>query len=174
MPTQATLPLLGFVGWSGAGKTTLLRAVIPLLRQRGLHCALIKHAHHHFDIDHPGKDSYELRKAGAEQVLVASSHRWALIVEQEAPDELPLETLARKIDAERTDLILVEGFKHADIPKIEVYRATLGKPLLYHQDATIIAVASDTPIQSARNCLDINAPMQVTDFIINQSGLISP
>ncbi len=172
MPIQATLPLLGFVGWSGAGKTTLLHAVIPLLRQRGLHCALIKHAHHHFDIDHPGKDSYELRKAGAEQVLVASSRRWALIVEQEAPDELPLESLVRKIDAEHADLILVEGFKHADIPKIEVYRAALGKPPLYHQDATIVAVASDTPIHSARHCLDINVPMQVTDFIITQSGLL--
>ena len=173
MPVESDLPLLGFVGWSGAGKTTLLTAVIPLLQTRGLRCALIKHAHHGFDIDRPGKDSDRLRRAGAGQVLIASRRRWALLVEEEHPDDPPLEGLIRHIDSERADLILVEGFKHAAIPKIEVYRAALGKPPLHPQDRDIIAVASDVLVKPSRpqiTQLDLNAPSQIADFII---GLIA-
>jgi len=142
-----SIPLLGFAAWSGAGKTTLLTRLLPVLRASGLEVALIKHAHHNFDIDHPGKDSYVLRQAGAGQVLVASSRRFALMVEnpQGAEVEPVLSQLIARIDTDRADLILVEGFKREPIPKIEIHRPALGKPLLCNDDPNIIAVATDRP-----------------------------
>ncbi len=142
-----SIPLLGFAAWSGAGKTSLLTRLLPVLRRGGLEVALIKHAHHNFDIDHPGKDSYALRQAGAGQVLVASSRRFALMVEnpQGAEVEPVLSQLIARIDTDRADLILVEGFKREPIPKIEVHRPALGKPLLCKDDPNIIAVATDRP-----------------------------
>ena len=122
--------MLGFVAFSGTGKTTLLKQLIPILKARGLHLALIKHTHHQFDIDTPGKDSYELRQAGAEQVMVASRRRWALMVETpNQNDDPPLESLIDHLDTKALDLILVEGFKHAAVPKIELHRPILNKPL---------------------------------------------
>jgi molybdopterin-guanine dinucleotide biosynthesis protein MobB len=146
-PYETSLPLLGFAAWSGAGKTTLLTRLLPVLRHRGLEVALIKHAHHDFDIDHPGKDSHALRKAGAGQVLVASSRRLALMVENPPGQEIEpeLSQLVARIDPARADLILVEGFKREPIPKIEVHRPAVGKPLLCTDDPNIIAVATDRP-----------------------------
>lgn len=145
--TSRSVPVLGFAAWSGAGKTTLLTRLLPILRGCGLQVALIKHAHHNFDVDQPGKDSYELRQAGAGQVLVASSRRLALMVENpEGQESEPvLDDLIRKLDPRRTDLILVEGFKREAILKIEIYRPTIGKPLLCLDDPHIIAVATGSP-----------------------------
>jgi molybdopterin-guanine dinucleotide biosynthesis protein B len=160
-------PIVGFAAISGSGKTTLLLKLIPLLRARGLRIGLIKRAHHSFDTDKPGKDSYELRKAGASQVLVGSDHRWALVVENEVPREPTLAALLRNLQADELDLILVEGFKSDPIPKIEVYRPSLGQPLLAADDRHIVAVATDDPDFVAVDLplLDLNRPEQVADFI---------
>lgn len=146
-PATSSIPLLGFAAWSGAGKTTLLTRLLPILRASGLEVALIKHAHHDFDIDHPGKDSYVLRQAGASQVLVASSRRMALMVENPPDREAApvLSDLVARIDPGRAGLILVEGFKNEAIPKIEIHRPQLGKPLLCTDDPNIVAVATDQP-----------------------------
>lgn len=137
-------PLLGFVAWSGTGKTTLLERLIPLLGQRGLRLGVLKHTHHHFDMDKPGKDSHRLRQAGARQVMAASSLRHALICE--TPEGEPsLEALLARFDWARLDLLLVEGFKHHHFPKIELHRRALGRPLLFPDDPDIVALISDEP-----------------------------
>ena len=162
-------PLLGFAGFSGVGKTTLLSAVLPLLVAQGVRVGMIKHAHHDFDIDQPGKDSYVLRKAGAGQMLIASSRRWALMVENDDATRDPqLDALLGRLDQSRLDLILIEGFKYAAIPKIEVHRAALGHPLLCTADRNIIAIACDAATQAgpAITHLDIDRPGQVAAFII--------
>lgn len=164
-----TVPLLGFVAFSGTGKTTLLKQVIPLLKARGVRVALIKHTHHQFDIDTPGKDSYELRQAGAEQVMVASRRRWALMVETPQQTEDPqLEQLLPHLHSDVLDLVLIEGFKHAAIPKIELHRPALKHPLLFPTDHNIIAIASDTALSVKTNLpvLDLNNPAAIADFIM--------
>lgn len=169
MPTDnSPLPLLGFAAYSGTGKTTLLRQLIPILRKRGLRPALVKHSHHDFDIDVPGKDSHALRLAGADQVLVASRHRRALIIETpEQTDDPPLAELVRLIDPARADLVLVEGFRHEAFPKIELHRPSLGKPLLFPQDPHIIAVACDgpLPVETRLPVLDLNDPEAIAGFV---------
>lgn len=158
--------ILGFAAFSGTGKTTLLVRLIPLLAERGIRTALIKHAHHDFDIDIPGKDSYELRKAGARQVLVASSQRRALITETPGGPDPDLDTLVAGLDHDHIDLVLVEGFRHVPFPKIELHRAGLGHPLLFPEDASIIAVAADTGFNSGDlPLLDINDPEAIAAFI---------
>ncbi|MCK5605916.1 molybdopterin-guanine dinucleotide biosynthesis protein B, partial [Candidatus Pacearchaeota archaeon] len=132
--------ILGFVAYSGTGKTTLLEKLIPLLTAKGLRVGLIKHCHHDFDIDIPGKDSYRLRKAGAQQVMVASAKRWALITEQpEVQPEPVLHELLHQMEQDQLNIILVEGFKHESFPKIELHRQALAKPFLFTNDDTIIA-----------------------------------
>lgn len=133
--------VIGLAGWSGAGKTTLLRRLIPVLRARGLRVSTLKHAHHSFDIDRAGKDSWEHRQAGAEEVLVASAVRWALMHELRGEAEPGLPMLLARMRA--VDLVLVEGFKRESHPKIEVHRAANGKPLLHPGDPSIIALAAD-------------------------------
>jgi len=163
------IPLLGFVAFSGTGKTTLLKQLIPLLKTRGLRLALIKHTHHTFDVDTPGKDSYELRQAGAEQVMVASRRRWALMVETPLQTEDPrLEILLPHLNTDALDLVLVEGFKHAAIPKIELHRPSLNHPLLFPEDTNIIAIASDAAlsIKTHLPVLDLNNPAAIAGFIM--------
>ncbi|HID48038.1 MAG TPA: molybdopterin-guanine dinucleotide biosynthesis protein B [Chromatiales bacterium] len=164
------LPLLGFSAFSGTGKTTLLTRLLPLLRAEGVRVGVIKHAHHSFDVDHPGKDSHVLREAGAEQMLIASRNRMALIREFREPRDEP--TLSETLDMlspEHIDLVLVEGFKREQFPKIELHRPMLGKPLLYPDDPDIIAIASDRPLTQTRlPQLDLYQPHEIASFILEQ------
>jgi molybdopterin-guanine dinucleotide biosynthesis protein B len=139
--------IIGLAGWSGAGKTTLLALLLPRLIGRGLTVSTIKHSHHSFDVDHPGKDSHTHRLAGATEVLVSSEQRWALMHELRGRPEPPLSALLRKLSP--VDLVLVEGFKRAHYPKLEIFRAANGKPLLAPEDARIVAIASDAPVPDA-------------------------
>jgi molybdopterin-guanine dinucleotide biosynthesis adapter protein len=164
---KKTLPVLGFAAFSGTGKTSLLRKLIPRLARQGVRTGVIKHAHHDFDIDIPGKDSYELRKAGAPQVLVASARRWALITETHEAADPDLDTLIARLDPATLDLVLVEGFRHVPFPKIELHRQALGHPLLHPNDPAIIAVACDYPLTAGSlPVLDINDPDAIAAFII--------
>jgi molybdopterin-guanine dinucleotide biosynthesis protein B len=157
------LNVLGIVGWSGSGKTTLLVAILPLLRASGLRVSTIKHAHHGFDMDVPGKDSHRHRLAGAHEVLVASSRRWAILHEVEGPEPGLRDLLAR---LEPVDLVLVEGFKSHDYPKLEVFRPELGKPSLWDKEPRVVAVASDaTPDIGSRVLLPLNTPETVANWI---------
>ncbi|MEW8507777.1 MAG: molybdopterin-guanine dinucleotide biosynthesis protein B [Candidatus Thiodiazotropha sp.] len=161
------LPLLGFAAYSGTGKTTLLKQLIPLLKEAGLALAVIKHAHHQVEVDHPGKDSYELRKAGAGQVLLASSRHWALMVDEVEEREPTLPELLQRLDCGSLDLVLVEGFRHLSFPKIELHRSSLQKPLLFPSDSSIVAIASDSDIgrESGLPRLNLNHPPEIADFI---------
>ena len=176
LSTYHNVPLLGFAAFSGTGKTTLLEQLIPKLNQANIRVAMVKHTHHEkFDIDKPGKDSYRLRKAGAQQMLVASAKRWALMVEQPPQDIMQdpdLFALLPHLDLSKTDLILVEGFKHEAISKIELHRPERHRPLLYPDDSNIIAIATDHnnlagEHPNALHCplLDINNISQITTFI---------
>ncbi len=173
MLSSACRPVIGFAAYSGAGKTTLLKNILPLLSGRGLRIAMIKHAHHAFDIDHPGKDSYELRKAGASQMLVASGQREALITEKSEFREPDLNLLIGKLDQDCVDMILVEGFKNAPFPKIEIFRASVGKPVLYPDDNNIIAVVTngELPVSTHLPILDIDNCEEITEFIYTFSLL---
>lgn len=139
--------VIGLAGWSGAGKTTLLMKLIPELKRRGLTVSTLKHAHHAFDIDHPGKDSFEHRRAGAGEVLVASSGRWALVHELRGEPEPPLPDLLRRLSP--VDLVIVEGFKASPHPKIEVYREANGRPFLFPTLDNIRAIAADVAVPYA-------------------------
>jgi molybdopterin-guanine dinucleotide biosynthesis protein B len=167
-------PVLGFAAWSGTGKTTLLVQLLPRLRAAGLRIGMIKHAHHSFDVDTPGKDSYELRKAGAEQMLVASQRRWALMGELNQPHEPQLAELLARLDREDLDLILVEGFRAVSFPKIELHRPSIGKPLLHLRDDSIIAVASDAPLDTVVPVLDLNRPDEIAAFVLAWSQRVGP
>jgi len=156
--------MLGIVGWSGAGKTTLIVALLPLLRARGLAVSTIKHAHHGFDIDRPGKDSHRHRLAGAQEVLVASAERWVLMHENTGP-EPDLDLLLKRLAP--VDLVLVEGFKSHSGPKLEVYRPALGKAPMWPERPDIAAVASDhaLPTCSRRN-LPLDHPDIIAEWIV--------
>jgi molybdopterin molybdotransferase len=160
-------PVLGFAAFSGTGKTTLLEKLIPQLIKLGIRIGMVKHAHHDFDIDQPGKDSYRLRKAGAQQVLIASSQRQALMTENTTPQEPRLDELISRLDLDNIDLVLVEGFKHVPFPKIELHRKALGKTLQHPGDPDIIAVASDHLTDCGElPALDINDTAAIAAFII--------
>lgn len=171
-----TIPILGIVAsGSNAGKTTLITQLIPELAKRNIRVSVIKHAHHAFDIDHVGKDSYKIRESGAIQTLIASGQRWALMTEMhrlpETTTEANLADLITQINPDYADLILVEGFKQAvihqkTIPKIEVYRPSLDLPLLSATDSSIIAVASDTALTLNIPILNLNDIQQIADFIV--------
>lgn len=168
--TSATCTIIGFAAYSGTGKTTLVTQVIPELRHAGLKLSVIKHAHHGFVMDQPGKDSYELRTAGADQVLIASRNRVAWIKEDPRDDEPTLlELLNLQLDLIQ-DLVIVEGFKHEAFPKIEIYRSGRSKHLLARNDPHIIAVATDAPeeIDLDIKLLDLNKPKEIAQFILEQ------
>jgi len=170
MIDDLNIPIFGFVGYSGVGKTTLLVKILALLKNKGVRVGMIKHAHHHFDIDKPNKDSYRFRQAGASQMLIASKQRWALMVEMENLQEPDLKTLLSNLDTTILDLILVEGFKHEYFPKIEVHRPSLNQSLIFPQDKSVIAVATDAHLTVETNLplLDLNNPEQIVDFIMNK------
>ena len=163
------IPVLGFAAYSGTGKTTLLEKILPLLSARNIRTGVIKHAHHTFEIDHEGKDSYRLRKAGAKQMLIGSAQRWALMVETDRKRKDTLHELIRHLDHDNLDLILVEGFKPERITKIELVRPALGHPLFYPEDRSIIAVATDAPlpVKTILPVLNINDAAEITTFIMH-------
>ena len=163
------MKIFGFAGWSGSGKTTLIEQLIPRFVKRGLRVSLIKHAHHTFDVDHPGKDSYRHRHAGAGELLVASSRRWVLMNELRGAHEPSFDEQVKRISP--CDLLLVEGFKFAPIPKLEVWRAETGEGLLHPNDPHIVAVASDTKVVTNLPLLDLNDPDGVARFIVEKMGL---
>lgn len=168
---NAKVPILGFAAYSGTGKTTLLSELIPILKKAGnLRIGVIKHSHHSFEIDSPGKDSYRLREAGAAPVMLVSIYRRAIITDFDAPKEPRLDEQLAYFDQSAVDLILVEGFKRESFPKIELHRPALGKPLLYPNDSSIIAVASDAllPLPPHLPLLDLNRPSAVADFILDR------
>ena len=140
------MKIFGFAGWSGSGKTTLIEQVIPRFVRAGLKVSLIKHAHHRFDVDHPGKDSYRLREAGCGEVLVTSGQRWALMHEMRDEPEATLEQQIARMSP--CDLLLIEGYKYYPLPKLEIYREANGKQPLYPGDEHIVALATDTPLES--------------------------
>ena len=162
--------VIGFSGYSGSGKTTLVEQLIPALKMRGLRVSVVKHAHHKFDIDHPGKDSFRHREAGAFEVLVASQSRLALMREFEQPTELTVHQMIAEL-RESVDWVLVEGFKHSDLPKIEIWRASSGKPARYMDDAFIVAIATDSPGQlpeaTLRPVLDLDDADALADYLVN-------
>ncbi|MFZ1088048.1 MAG: molybdopterin-guanine dinucleotide biosynthesis protein B [Xanthobacteraceae bacterium] len=160
--------IIGLAGWSGSGKTTLLAKVIPRIVARGLKVSTVKHAHHSFDMDRPGKDSHSHRMAGATEVLVGSANRWAVVHELRGEAEPTLSALLRK--ASPVDLVLVEGYKGESHPKLEVYRAANGKPLLHPGDPAIVAVASDAPLSGVRiPVLDLNDIEGITDILLRHA-----
>jgi len=163
------MKVIGIAGYSGSGKTTLLEKVIPLLVAEGLRVSLVKHAHHEFDIDQPGKDSYRHRHAGCSEVLVSSSKRWALIHELRGAAEMNLQDLLKQLSA--CDLALVEGYKGEPIPKIEVHRRDAQTPLLYPDDEKVVAVVTDEPLDTFLPQIDIDDPAAVARFIVKHLGL---
>lgn len=162
--------VFGLAGWSGSGKTTLVTRLVPELGARGIAVSTVKHAHHSFDVDRPGKDSYEHRRAGAREVLVASDRRWALMHENEADSEPDLGALIARLTP--VDLVLVEGFKSYPHDKLELYRPSLGKTLLCTDDPHIVAVASDAALPSVPlPVLRIDDIPAIADFIVAHCGL---
>ena len=160
------VPLLGFAAYSGTGKTTLLEQLIPLLIEQGLTIALVKHSHHDIEMDKPGKDSYRLRKAGASQVVLGSPQRTIIFKENVQQTEPRLIEQLNCLDVNELDLVLVEGFRHEKFAKIELHRPSLGKPLLYPDDQSIIAIASDQPISTTLPILNINDIQQINAFVL--------
>lgn len=167
---NALKPVLGFAAASGTGKTTLLTQLIPILKQHGLRIGIIKHSHHNFQIDQPGKDSFRLREAGASPVMLVSRSRRAIIAEIDPQEEPRLDDQLKVFDQSELDLILVEGFKAEKYPKIELHRPSLKKPLLYPHDADIIAIASDSPLDAPGYLikLDLNQPSMIAEFILSK------
>ncbi len=163
--------VFGFAGWSGSGKTTLIERLVPRLVARGLRVSLVKHAHHSFDVDQPGKDSYRHRKAGCTEVLVTSRQRWALMHEHRDEAEMSLlDALARLSPC---DLALVEGYKTSAIPKLEIWRASVGKPFLHPTDSRIVAIATDSPHLCGPGGREIALPVLALDDYDNIATLVN-
>ena len=156
--------VFGVTGWKNAGKTGLMERLVAEFCGRGLRVSTLKHAHHSFDVDHPGKDSHRHRMAGASQVLLASTERWALMNEHRGAPEPSLEALLAKLDP--VDLVLIEGWKRDKHPKVEAWRAETGNPLIAPNDPTILAVASDTALELDRPVFDLDDTTAVADFIL--------
>jgi len=169
MPYNFGMKIIGIAGFSGSGKTTLIEKVIPILVAEGLRVSLIKHAHHEFDVDQPGKDSYRHRHAGCAEVLVSSSKRWALMHELRGAAEPTLEVQLKQLSP--CDLVIVEGYKSAAIPKIEVHRRDGHTPLIHPEDAHVVAVATDERLDTGLPQLDLDDAAAVARFIIQHLGL---
>jgi molybdopterin-guanine dinucleotide biosynthesis protein B len=166
------MKIFGLAGWSGSGKTSLMVRLLPELTGRGLRVSTLKHAHHAFDIDQPGKDSHEHRMAGAAEVMIASANRWALMHELRGAAEPSVEDLVARMSP--VDLLLIEGFKAHGHAKMEVYRSGVGKPRLAPDDAHFVAVASDAPLpDSPIPVIDLNDTEAIADFIVGHCGLAS-
>jgi molybdopterin-guanine dinucleotide biosynthesis protein B len=163
------MKVFGFAGWSGSGKTTLIERVIPEITARGLRVSVIKHAHHGFDVDKPGKDSWRHREAGAGEILLVSDERWVLMHEMRGALEPDLD--AQLAILSPCDLVLVEGFKDVPIPKIEIHRPAHGKALLYPGNPAIVAIATDADLSAPLPCLNLNDPATVAAFILTHQGL---
>ena len=163
------MKVFGFAGWSGSGKTTLIERVIPEITARGLRVSVIKHAHHGFDVDKPGKDSWRHREAGAGEILLVSDERWVLMHEMRGAPEPDL--AAQLAILSPCDLVLVEGFKDVPIPKIEIHRPAHGKSLLYPDNPAIVAIAADAALSAPLSCLNLNDPAAVAAFILTHQGL---
>lgn len=161
--------IYGVVGWKNAGKTGLMERLVAEITGRGFSVSTVKHAHHTFDVDHPGKDSYRHRVAGASEVLLASRNRIALMQELRGADEPPLAELLQRLSS--VDLVLVEGYKRDKHPKVEAHRAVTGNPLIAPDDPTVRAVASDTPLTVDRPVFDLDDTVAVADFILSEVGL---
>jgi len=163
------MKIFGFAGWSGSGKTTLIEKLIPLFVQRGLKVSLVKHAHHTFDVDQPGKDSYRHRHAGCTEVLVSSSRRWVLVHELRGEQEPGFAGLIERLSP--CDLVLVEGFKRERLPKLEVYRAATGEALLHPEDRDIVALAADSRVDTKLPQFDLNDAPAIGGFVLRHVGL---
>ena len=163
--------VFGLIGWSGSGKTTLMTRLIPELAGRGVHVSTVKHAHHSFDVDQPGKDSFLHRTAGAVEVMVASANRWALMHEHRGAPEPELEQLVRGMTP--VDLLMIEGFKHHRHPRLEVHRPSVGKPLICREDPTVLAVASDEPIPAVPvPRLELDDIHGIADFVLAHAAVM--
>ena len=161
--------VIGLAGWSGSGKTTLVTKVIPRLVARGLKVSTLKHAHHTFDVDQPGKDSHSHRMAGATEVLVGSAARFALVHELRDEPEPTLGALLRRLTP--VDLVIVEGYKRERHPKLEIYRSAVGKPLLHPDDAAIVAIAADTALPSVKvPVVDLDDIDRIADMLIEYAA----
>ena len=167
LKNQWSNPILGFCAYSGTGKTTLLTQLIPILRNRGIQVGVIKHAHHNFEMDREGKDSFRFRQAGATEVMLASSRRWVLLHENSEEADPDPEELLQRMNLDHLDLVLVEGFKHHMLPKIEIHRPSLGRDMMHPDLPGIIALASDeTPSDNLDiPWLDLNHPETLAEFI---------
>ncbi len=163
------MKLFGIVGYKNTGKTGLMERLVTDITGRGITVSTIKHAHHSFDVDHAGKDSYRHREAGASQVMLSSGNRWALMSELRGAPEPDLHSLIARMDP--VDLLLIEGYKRDAHPKIEAYRAATNGTLLAHDDPTILAVASDCALDVARPVMDLNATRAIADFILKSCAL---
>ena len=160
--------MIGLAGWSGSGKTTLITKVLPVLIKRGLKISTLKHAHHGFDLDQPGKDSFMHRAAGASEVIISSAKRWAVLHELHEEPEWDMPALLKKIAP--VDLVLVEGYKRESFPKIEIYRVANGKPLLHSEDKFIVAVAADTQLPDVTlPVIDLNDIDAVADALLKHA-----
>lgn len=164
-----TMKVFGFAGYSGAGKTTLIESLIPRFVRRGLRVSLIKHAHHGFDLDRPGKDSYRHREAGATEVFLVSHQRWVLMHELRGSPEPTLEEQLARMSP--CDLVLIEGFKDTAIPKIEIHRVANGKPLIYPENPNVVAVATDARLETGLPMFGLDDHDAMVEFILKHAGL---
>jgi molybdopterin-guanine dinucleotide biosynthesis protein B len=163
------MKVFGFAGWSGSGKTTLIEQLVPRFIRAGLTVSMVKHAHHSFDVDQPGKDSYRHREAGCQEVMLSSEKRWVIQHELRGDPEPPLERQIERMSP--CDLLLVEGYKRAAVPKLEVYREANGKPLLHPDDPFVIAIAADVPLATKLPQFALDEYDRIADFILARSEL---
>jgi molybdopterin-guanine dinucleotide biosynthesis protein MobB len=167
-PTKGSMRIIGLAGWSGSGKTTLVTKLIPRLIARGVRVSTLKHAHHGFDLDQPGKDSFFHRAAGATEVIISSARRWAILHELREESEWDLRALVAKMSP--VDLVLVEGFKRDAFPKLEIYRAENGKPLIHPEDPHIVAIASDVALPQVKiPVVDLNDIEAIADLLLKSA-----